>query len=140
MLSLNEALENLDIQDEPVILEIIEKLNSLTFKTDEPLEMVADISDVQLEIQPDIQTEIQTEIQPEIQPETQSESQIVIQSEIEVPTPNVIEVETVESEKPKPKKRGKRVVDTRQKCLYYSFGSRFFCDWIDLFYNDKKVL
>lgn len=38
------------------------------------------------------------------------------------------------------KKRGKRMVNTWQKCFYYSFGSCFFCDWINLFYHDKKVL
>lgn len=119
LLSLNEALENLDIQDEPVILEIIEKLNSLTLKTGEPLvETDMDISEIQSDLQSDLQSELQSEIQTEIQTEIQSEIQTVIQTEIqtEIQTDlpgvsGVIEVaEPLEIEKLKPKRRGKKVI------------------------------
>lgn len=37
-------------------------------------------------------------------------------------------------------KRGKRMVNTWKRCLYYPFSSCFCSDWTNLFYHDKKVL
>ena len=121
LLSLNESLENLDIQDEPIILEIIEKLNSLALKTEEHAEMEpADILDVsvQLEVQPAGPADPADPAGPAgpAGPEVQSEIQTDIQSEIlseilEIPVSDVIEViEPLETEKLKPKKRGKKML------------------------------
>ena len=93
--SLDESLENLDIQDEPIILEIIEKLDNLSkaFETEKP------------EIESDAEIEPETE---EVEPVPEVEVVEVIQV-VEV-VESVPEVETpVQEEKPK-KKRGKKVV------------------------------
>lgn len=99
LLSVNEALENLDIQDEPVILEIIEKLEKLEglsklMSIDEVPEPQTEHTESDLELEVDPSEPVTVEAEPEPVEEPKND---------EIP-----EIEVIE--KPKAKKRGKKVV------------------------------
>lgn len=100
ILSLNECLENLDIQDDPTILEIIEKLNNLTtlIESNTPTEPEPEVSEVELPetsetTEPEIPEQIEEPVEPVAAPAVQPVVELAELPEIPV----------------KGKKRGKKI-------------------------------
>ena len=102
ILAINESFENLDIQDDPIILDIIEKLNHLTTLIEskgesvEVLEPEPEVSEEVLEVEVPEVAEV-SEIEPKIEPKIE---------QIEKPIEELAELPEIPV---KGKKRGKKI-------------------------------
>ena len=102
ILSLNESFENLDIQDDPIILDIIEKINNLTAfieSTDTPIEVS----------EPEVSEVLEVPEVPEVSEGTVSEILEQIEEPIEPVVPPVTELAVLPEIPVKGKKKGKKI-------------------------------
>ena len=111
ILSLNEALENLDIQDDPIILEIIEKLDNLsTFIETKTDASIFESNDSEVQEVPEV-TEVQEVLEVQEVPEVTEVTELPVIQEVFEQNIESVNLESLPElpEKIKGKKRGKKI-------------------------------